>query len=47
MDDEIVDLGRGALLITDLDPVDLSNLSTVIAQAELSGVETLEIDTTK
>lgn len=45
--DEILDLGQGALLIGDLDPVDLSNLDARIAQAEQDGVETVEIDTTK
>jgi hypothetical protein len=47
MDDDIVDLGLGALFIGGLDPVDLSNLAVLIAQAEQSDVETIELDTTK
>ncbi len=47
MDDEIVDLGQGSLLIGDLAHVDLSNLDAMIAQAEQSDVETIELDITK
>lgn len=45
--DDILDLGQGVLLIGDLDPVDLSSLEVLIAQAEQSGVAEIELDTTK
>lgn len=45
--DEIVDLGQGVLFIGGLEPVDLSTLDAIIAQAEQSNVEEIEIDTTK
>jgi hypothetical protein len=47
MDDEIIDLGQGALLIGNIDVVDLSNLDMIIAQAEQSNVEAIELDITK
>jgi hypothetical protein len=48
MDDEMVDLGQGAMIISGIDTdVDLSNLDAIIAQAELSDVETVEIDITR
>jgi hypothetical protein len=44
--DDLLDLGQGGLFIDGLDPVDLGNLDTIIAQAEQDGVVELEIDTT-
>lgn len=47
MDDEILDLGQGSLLIGELAQVDLSNLETLIVGYELSNVEEIELDITK
>lgn len=47
MDDEIIDLGQGAMIIPGLDSVDLSNLEVLLIGYEQSNVETIELDTTK
>ena len=47
MNDDMVDLGQGGLLIGGLESVDLSTLEAIIAQAEQDGVQEIEIDTTK
>lgn len=44
--DDLLDLGQGGLFIDGLDPVDLSNLDTIITEMELSGAQEREIDTT-
>jgi hypothetical protein len=46
MNDDILDMGQGGLFIGELDPVDLSNLDTIIMEMELSGAQEREIDTT-
>lgn len=47
MNDDMVDLGQGALLIPGLDmSVDLSNLEALIVRAEQEGSQELEIETT-